>query len=342
MLRWDETWHRLREWTNGAARAERLAAQVLHADGFTSIDPSHPLGGPDAGRDALVRKDGAAWLMAVYFPRSQQSFAAIRTKVLDDYKGVVSNEVEGMAFVTNQELKISERGALCNAIDAPLEIYHLERVTTILDHPAMHSIRVQFLGIDQVGPRGRPKPSGPWLWELAQDALEALDTVASSLFAAVSAIARPSASVEIWVRSDRKPDEPDLTLRHYYGRSPEENARTLERLDDAHAKAEQYMEAGDPSFPVGRIEGQLPQLLDSLGDLRSIHDRLLIISADREAGMTLANALWRLSRDGLELKGALDAARRGNHAHAWAKVKQTLYLVEQAYVAASRIGTDAE
>lgn len=42
--RWDETWHRLREWTDGPTRAERLAAQVLIREGFKSIDPSHPLG----------------------------------------------------------------------------------------------------------------------------------------------------------------------------------------------------------------------------------------------------------------------------------------------------------
>ena len=53
--RTDETWHRLREWTAGSAAAERLAAQVLLADGYTSVDPSHPLGGPDGGKDLLWR-----------------------------------------------------------------------------------------------------------------------------------------------------------------------------------------------------------------------------------------------------------------------------------------------
>jgi hypothetical protein len=34
MLRTDETWHRLREWTNGQAPSERLASQILAHEGF--------------------------------------------------------------------------------------------------------------------------------------------------------------------------------------------------------------------------------------------------------------------------------------------------------------------
>jgi len=32
-IRWDETWHRLLEWTNGQAQSERLAAQILISEG---------------------------------------------------------------------------------------------------------------------------------------------------------------------------------------------------------------------------------------------------------------------------------------------------------------------
>ena len=53
--RWDETWHRLREWTNGQGPSERLSAQLLLSQGFTDLDPSHPLGGKDGGKDASVR-----------------------------------------------------------------------------------------------------------------------------------------------------------------------------------------------------------------------------------------------------------------------------------------------
>jgi hypothetical protein len=56
--RWDETWHRLRDWTNGQGPSERLAAQILLNEGFTAFDPSHPLGGKDGGKDAICMKDG--------------------------------------------------------------------------------------------------------------------------------------------------------------------------------------------------------------------------------------------------------------------------------------------
>ena len=51
-LRWDETWHRLRDWTNGQGPSERLAGLVLLSERFTDLDPSHPLGGRDGGKDA--------------------------------------------------------------------------------------------------------------------------------------------------------------------------------------------------------------------------------------------------------------------------------------------------
>jgi hypothetical protein len=68
----DETWHRLREWTTGQA-SEHLAAHILAREGFESLDPSHPLGGPDGGKDAVCKRAGEKWIMACYFPRGQQS-----------------------------------------------------------------------------------------------------------------------------------------------------------------------------------------------------------------------------------------------------------------------------
>lgn len=90
--RWDETWHRLREWTNGQAPSERLSAQVLLSEGFTKLDPSHPLGGPDGLKDALCGNDGAKWVMAVFFPRGQKSLREIKKKLLDDLLGVAAKE----------------------------------------------------------------------------------------------------------------------------------------------------------------------------------------------------------------------------------------------------------
>jgi hypothetical protein len=79
-----ETWKRLLEWDRGQADAERLAAHVLRFEGFTGIDPAHPLGGPDGLKDVVCQRAGKRWIGAAYFPRGQQSISAIREKVLHD------------------------------------------------------------------------------------------------------------------------------------------------------------------------------------------------------------------------------------------------------------------
>jgi hypothetical protein len=51
--------------------------------------------------------------------------------------------------VTNQELKLGDRKELKKAAGGvAVELYHLERVTTLLDQPAMARVRRQFLGFD--------------------------------------------------------------------------------------------------------------------------------------------------------------------------------------------------
>jgi tetratricopeptide (TPR) repeat protein len=120
----------------------------LLAEGFTDLDPSHPLGGPDGGKDAVAHRDGFTWIMAAYFPRGQQSFATIKRKFMADFRGVRRNHAKGMVFVTNQELALSQRTELDTGVDGATEIYHLERVTTVLDQPRMAAIKRQFLAID--------------------------------------------------------------------------------------------------------------------------------------------------------------------------------------------------
>jgi hypothetical protein len=146
--RWDETWHRLREWTQGQTPSERLGQQILISEGFTGLDPSHPLGRKDAGADAVAKRDGRLWVMAVYFPRGQQTFNDIKEKFLDDFKGVKTNRAGAFAFVTNQEMRRAERRQLTEAVGGPVEIFHLERVVAILDQPGMSGVRRQCLGID--------------------------------------------------------------------------------------------------------------------------------------------------------------------------------------------------
>jgi hypothetical protein len=160
--RWDETWHRLREWTNGQAPSERLAAQILRFEDYKSVDPSQPLGGPDGGKDILCTKDGNRCLAAVYFPRGQQNFTKIKNKFRDDFQKakVQQPTIDCFLFVTNQELTLGKReelrrlaGAAASHIEVVL--YHLEWVTAVLDDPRMRAVRSQFLDIGDNATDGR-------------------------------------------------------------------------------------------------------------------------------------------------------------------------------------------
>jgi hypothetical protein len=149
--RWDETWHRLREWTNGQTPSERLAAQILISEGFKGLDPSHPLGGADGGKDAICSYDEDEWVMAVYFPRGKKKISEIKKKLQDDILVASKHQPYGIAFVTNQELTLSQRQEFKKIAEPlKLEIFHLERITSILDSPSMAGVRKQFLGIESI------------------------------------------------------------------------------------------------------------------------------------------------------------------------------------------------
>ena len=127
-----ETYDRLLNWDRGQAPSERLAAIILSNEGFKSIDPSHPLGGKDGLKDMTLSFEGKRWIGAVYFPRGQQSFSDIKNKFVHDLAGIETNNAKGIAFVTNQELRISERKKLSeinSSID--VQIFHLERVASL-------------------------------------------------------------------------------------------------------------------------------------------------------------------------------------------------------------------
>jgi len=145
----DETWNRLITWTKGQMPSERLAAHILSSEGYKSIDPSHPLGGRDGLKDIISMKDNLQWIAAAYFPRGQKDFKEIKRKFTNDMKGIKKNKVSGLAFVTNQELTLSERKELKD-IGKPhtIDIFHLERISHILDSAKNYGIRLEFLDIE--------------------------------------------------------------------------------------------------------------------------------------------------------------------------------------------------
>ena len=147
--RGDETWNRLLNWTEAQKASERLAGHIVAAEGFRSIDPSHPLGGSDGLRDLICSGGGIRWVVAAYFPNGKRPFSEIKVKFEGDARGAIKNNVQGFVFVTNQDLKISERETLTESAPVDhVEIYHLERIARILDSPVNYGIRLEFLDIE--------------------------------------------------------------------------------------------------------------------------------------------------------------------------------------------------
>lgn len=138
----------LRDWRNGQPQAERLVAALLHLEGFEAVDPQHPLGGPDGLKDVLCRKDGLSWVAAAYFPTTSITLCAIKKKFRGDFVGVDSNHAQAFAFFVNQPLTVGEREQLQSlAGQTRTEVYHLERIRSLLDAPKGCGIRLEYLRI---------------------------------------------------------------------------------------------------------------------------------------------------------------------------------------------------
>ena len=128
--------------------SERLSAGILHLERYESVDPQHPLGGRDGGKDIVFAKEGERWIAACFFPPTEPSAAEVKTKFQDDVKGVKANDGKGIAFFVNQHLTISERNELLALSDGlKAEIYHVERIRGILDDPRGYGLRLEYLGI---------------------------------------------------------------------------------------------------------------------------------------------------------------------------------------------------
>lgn len=148
IFHWSETRFKLQQWVDSSGCSEGLAAQVIAHEGFKEIEPIHPHGGRDGSKDAICKKNEKIWIMAVYFPRGEKKFTELKKKFLGDLKGVKSNNANGIVFITNQDVTDSQRKSLITKGKPYLvDLFPLVRVTHILDLPAMHGVRKQFLGI---------------------------------------------------------------------------------------------------------------------------------------------------------------------------------------------------
>jgi fido (protein-threonine AMPylation protein) len=137
-------------WREGQVKAERLCANLLDLDGFHSIDPQCPLGGPDGLKDIVCEKNGWKYIGAAYFPTTAQDFKSIKEKFEHDLEGVTKNKADGIAFLTNQKLTPAERDELIKiASDKGQKaiVYHNERIRVLLDSPLGFALRLEYLGI---------------------------------------------------------------------------------------------------------------------------------------------------------------------------------------------------
>ncbi|GEM_PF-874970 len=142
---------KLKLWRGDQIRAERLAAALLHIEGFTSVDPQCPLGGPDGLKDVLCEKNGWKYVAAAYFPTADQTFSVVQRKFKHDLDGVHANSAEGIVFITNQQLSPTERESLeeeATSRGHAAIVYHLERVRALLDSPLGYGVRLEYLDVE--------------------------------------------------------------------------------------------------------------------------------------------------------------------------------------------------
>jgi len=141
----------LKDWRHGNTQAERLCAQILHIEMYEAVDPQCPLGGPDGLKDILCEKNGEKWVVACYFPTTDSGYSNVEKKFIHDLEGVSKNNADGLTFFTNQKLTPGERAKLAELAN-PLrsEIYHLERIRSLLDSPKGYGIRLEYLNIPMV------------------------------------------------------------------------------------------------------------------------------------------------------------------------------------------------
>lgn len=155
-----ETDERLKSYldTHQLAR-ERLCLAVLAIDKrFTEVNPRHPRGGPDGGRDieAVFRQEQRVFGAVGFVNQandSDEQKKIIRRKFGDDLKSALAAapKPEVFVFLTNVNLTISEKDELVRKAKAKrlghAEIFDRERIRIALDSPDGFAARFQYLGI---------------------------------------------------------------------------------------------------------------------------------------------------------------------------------------------------
>ncbi len=95
----------------------------------------------------MCRRDGRAYVAAVYFPPTTQHFAQVKSKYEADYEGVGRNGADSFIFLTNQRLSVGHRAELLSSGTAHDQVYHLERILGVLNSPLGYGLRLEYLGI---------------------------------------------------------------------------------------------------------------------------------------------------------------------------------------------------
>ena len=135
-------------WRSGQTQAERLCAGLLLLEGYQSIDPQCPLGGPDGLKDVICERDDKKYVAACFFPNTRSTSCQLKKKYLRDFAGVEKHSADGFLFFTNQRVTPAQRTQLEQLAGAKIAvIYHLERIIPLLDSPRGYGFRAEFLRI---------------------------------------------------------------------------------------------------------------------------------------------------------------------------------------------------
>lgn len=141
----------LRDWRSGSTQAEQLAAEFLRLDGFDRLQLQSPLGGPDGGKDLIAFRGDARFIVAVFFPPTEQPAATTKAKFESDLAKALPHAPEGFAFFTNQRLTVLQKRECeeaCAAHGIAHIVYDLHAIRALLDSAPGYALRGRYLGIE--------------------------------------------------------------------------------------------------------------------------------------------------------------------------------------------------